>query len=70
MTHTTESREQAAARVARAGVIREPVSVPELAAAVQDRAAGAVVTFEGVVRGPRPRTGGHRHRLLGPPERG
>ena len=47
MTHTTESREQAAARVARAG---EPVSVPELAAAVQDRAAGAVVTFEGVVR--------------------
>ena len=50
MTHTTESREQAAARVARAGVIREPVSVPELAAAVQDRAAGAVVTFEGVVR--------------------
>ena len=50
MTHTTESRGQAAARVARAGVIREPVSVPELAAAVQDRAAGAVVTFEGVVR--------------------
>lgn len=50
MTHTTESREQAAARVARAGVIREPVSVPELAAAVQDRGAGAVVTFEGVVR--------------------
>ena len=50
MTHTTESREQAAARVARAGVVREPVSVPELAAAVQDRAAGAVVTFEGVVR--------------------
>ena len=50
MTHTTKSREQAAARVARAGVIREPVSVPELAAAVQDRAAGAVVTFEGVVR--------------------
>ena len=50
MTHTTESREQAAARVARAGVIREPVSVPELTAAVQDRAAGAVVTFEGVVR--------------------
>lgn len=50
MTHTTESREQAAARVARAGVIREPVSIPELAAAVQDRAAGAVVTFEGVVR--------------------
>ena len=43
MTHTTESREQAAARVARAGVVREPVSVPELAAAVQDRAAGAVV---------------------------
>ena len=31
-------------------MIREPVSVPELAAAVQDRAAGAVVTFEGVVR--------------------
>ncbi len=50
MTHTTESRGQAAARVARAGVIREPVSIPELAAAVQDRAAGAVVTFEGVVR--------------------
>ena len=50
MTLTTESRGQAAARVARAGVIREPVSIPELAAAVQDRAAGAVVTFEGVVR--------------------
>ena len=50
MTHTSESRGQAAARVARAGVIREPVSIPELAAAVQDRAAGAVVTFEGVVR--------------------
>ena len=31
-------------------MIREPVSIPELAAAVQDRAAGAVVTFEGVVR--------------------
>ena len=53
MTHTTdttESRGRAAARIARAGVIREPVSVPELVAAVQDRAAGAVVTFEGVVR--------------------
>ena len=50
MTHTTESREQAAARVARAGVIREPVSVPDLAGAVLERAAGAVVTFVGVVR--------------------
>ena len=70
MTHTTESRGQAAARVARAGVIREPVSIPELAAAVQDRAAGAVVTFEGVVRDHDRGRGGHRHRLLGPPERG
>ena len=50
MTHTTESRGRWTARVARAGVVREPVSVSELAAAVEDRAAGAVVTFDGMVR--------------------
>ena len=50
MTRTTESRGRWTARVARAGVVREPVSVSELAAAVEDRAAGAVVTFDGMVR--------------------
>ena len=38
------------ARVVRAEVTEAPVSVTELADAVQDAAAGAVVTFEGVVR--------------------
>lgn len=38
------------ARVVRAEVTAEPVSVAELAAAVEDRAAGAVLTFDGVVR--------------------
>lgn len=38
------------ARVVRAEVTSEPVSVAELAAAVEDRAAGAVLTFDGVVR--------------------
>ena len=38
------------ARVVRAEVTEAPVSVSELADAVQDAAAGAVVTFEGVVR--------------------
>ena len=37
-------------RVVRAEVTEAPVSVTELADAVQDAAAGAVVTFEGVVR--------------------
>ena len=39
-----------AARVVRAEVTEAPISVTELADAVQDAAAGAVVTFEGVVR--------------------
>ncbi|MCZ0856812.1 molybdenum cofactor biosynthesis protein MoaE [Actinomyces israelii] len=34
----------------RAGLASEPVSAAELAAAVEDRAAGAVVTFDGMVR--------------------
>ncbi|AMD86478.1 molybdenum cofactor biosynthesis protein MoaE [Actinomyces radicidentis] len=38
------------ARVVRAEVTSEPVSVAELAAAVEDRAAGAVLSFDGVVR--------------------
>ena len=38
------------ARIVRAEVREAPVDVAELAAAVEDRAAGAVVTFEGVVR--------------------
>ena len=38
------------ARVVRAEVTESPISVTELADAVQDAAAGAVVTFEGVVR--------------------
>ena len=38
------------ARVVRAEVTEAPISVTELADAVQDAAAGAVVTFEGVVR--------------------
>ena len=50
MTRTTDSRGRLTARVARAGVVREPVSVSELVAAVEDRAAGAVVTFDGMVR--------------------
>lgn len=50
MTRTTESRGRLTSRVARAGVVREPVSVSELVAAVEDRAAGAVVTFDGMVR--------------------
>ena len=39
-----------AACVVRAGLASEPVSAAELAAAVEDRAAGAVVTFDGRVR--------------------
>ena len=38
------------ARVVRAEVTEAPISVTELADAVHDAAAGAVVTFEGVVR--------------------
>ena len=38
------------ARVVRAEVTEAPISVTELADSVQDAAAGAVVTFEGVVR--------------------
>lgn len=37
-------------RIVRAGICQDPVSVHELAALVRDRAAGAVVTFEGAVR--------------------
>lgn len=42
--------EHAGARVLRAAVVSEPVVVEELAALVDDVAAGAVVTFAGVVR--------------------
>lgn len=45
----TTAGEQSA-RVARAQVTAAPVEVAELAAQVQDSAAGAVVTFDGVVR--------------------
>ena len=38
------------ARIVRAEVCEAPVDVAELAAAVEDRAAGAVVTFDGRVR--------------------
>ena len=38
------------ARIVRAEVREAPVDVAELAAAVEDRAAGAVVTFDGRVR--------------------
>lgn len=38
------------ARIVRAEVCKAPVDVAELAAAVEDRAAGAVVTFDGRVR--------------------
>lgn len=37
-------------RIVRAEVTEEPVVVAELVAAVEDRAAGAVVTFDGMVR--------------------
>ena len=50
MARTTDSRGRLTARVARAGVVREPISASELVAAVEDRAAGAVVTFDGMVR--------------------
>ena len=46
----TESGGRTIARVVRAEVVLGRVSVPGLAAAVEDRAAGAVVTFDGVVR--------------------
>ena len=49
-TGTTESGGRTIARVVRAEVVLGRVSVPGLAAAVEDRAAGAVVTFDGVVR--------------------
>ena len=39
-----------AARVVRAEVTEAPVSVAQLAASVEDRGAGAVVTFDGMVR--------------------
>lgn len=49
-TGTTESGGRTIARVVRAEVVLGRVSVPGLAAAVEDRAAGAVVTFDGMVR--------------------
>lgn len=42
--------EQATARVVRAALTEDPVSAAELARAVEDRSAGAVVTFDGRVR--------------------
>ena len=50
MSGTTESGGRTIARVVRAEVVLGRVSVPGLAAAVEDRAAGAVVTFDGRVR--------------------
>ena len=47
---TTSPEKHGPARVVRAEVTEAPISVTELADAVQDAAAGAVVTFEGVVR--------------------
>ena len=47
---TTSPEKPGSARVVRAEVTAAPISVTELADAVQDAAAGAVVTFEGVVR--------------------
>lgn len=45
-----EPSTRTSARVVRAEITCAPVSVAELAAAVEDRAAGAVVTFDGMVR--------------------
>ena len=45
-----EPSTRTSARVVRAEITCAPVSVAELAAAVEDRAAGAVVTFDGLVR--------------------
>lgn len=47
---TTSPEKSGSARVVRAEVTEAPISVTELADAVHDAAAGAVVTFEGVVR--------------------
>ena len=47
---TTSPEKHGPARVVRAEVTEAPISVTELADAVHDAAAGAVVTFEGVVR--------------------
>ena len=47
---TTSPEKPGSARVVRAEVTEAPISVTELADAVHDAAAGAVVTFEGVVR--------------------
>lgn len=49
-THTHAAPAATAARVLRATVTEEPLSVEEHAALVGDAAAGAVVTFAGVVR--------------------
>ena len=47
---TTSPEKPGSARVVRAEVTEAPISVTDLADAVHDAAAGAVVTFEGVVR--------------------
>lgn len=47
---STSPRSTGPARVVRAEVTEAPISVTELADVVHDAAAGAVVTFEGVVR--------------------
>ena len=47
---TTSPEKPGSARVVRAEVTEAPISVTELADAVHDAAAGAVVAFEGVVR--------------------
>lgn len=50
MSEKVPADDRLSARIVRAEVTSEPMSVSELADAVGDRAAGAVLTFDGVVR--------------------
>ena len=50
MSEKAPADDRLSARIVRAEVTSEPISVSELADAVGDRAAGAVLTFDGVVR--------------------
>ena len=50
MSEKVPADDRLSARIVRAEVTSEPISVSELADAVGDRAAGAVLTFDGVVR--------------------
>lgn len=50
MSEKAPADDRLSERIVRAEVTSEPISVSELADAVGDRAAGAVLTFDGVVR--------------------